>query len=103
MMTMIELVLTVWLTLVTLAAALLYYRVKRLNAAIGNTLKAVGNILETMTIQADVNMTQNELNNYIGSNLEILGVHTNLIRPTIGYEATQFLAWYNKRKEGNNG
>jgi hypothetical protein len=48
--------------------------------------------------QGKINKSQQQYNEAVSTNLEILGVHTKLIEPDIDYEASAFLAWYNKRK-----
>ena len=58
---------------------------------------------ELMGKQSGLNMNQARLNSEIANNLEILGVHTQLIEPSIGFEATAFLAWHNNTKEEDNG
>lgn len=101
---MTEVLVAVWATVLTFGMALLYLRLRKLNLALGHSLKATMNILETVQMQSEINISQQQMNEIINTNLEILGVHTNLIKPSIGYEATQFLAWYNNRKrEGENG
>jgi predicted Holliday junction resolvase-like endonuclease len=101
---MIEVLLGVFLTVITFAIAILYLRIRKLSQAVSHHLKATYNLLETVQMQSDINISQQKMNEIINTNLEILGVHTNLIKPSIGYEASQFLAWYNKRKkEGENG
>lgn len=99
---MIEVLLAVWVTVLTLSMALLYIRLRKLNSALGHMLKALNNIVQTAQMQSEINLSQQQMNEIINTNLEILGVHTSLIKPSIGFEATQFLAWYNERK-GRNG
>ena len=100
---MIE-VLLAWTIVLTVSTAVAYLRIRKLNLALGHSLRATYNILETIQMQSDINIQQQKMNEIVNTNLEILGVHTNLIKPSIGYEATQFLAWYNARKkEGENG
>lgn len=70
-----------------------------INAA---TLKAVTAVINASGEQAKINSAQHELNQLIGHNLEVLGVHTKLLKPSVGFEAEQFLSWYN-RKKGENG
>ena len=101
---MIEIVLALWTAGLTFVSVLVYTRIRMLNQALTHHLKATHNIIQSMQMQTDINLSQQQMNEIINTNLEILGVHTNLIKPSIGYEATQFLAWYNARKkEGNNG
>jgi hypothetical protein len=49
--------------------------------------------------QHKINKSQQQYNEAVSTNLEILGIHTKLIEPDIAYEASAFLAWYNKRKK----
>jgi hypothetical protein len=49
--------------------------------------------------QHKINQSQQQYNEAVSTNLEILGIHTKLIEPDIAYEASAFLAWYNKRKK----
>lgn len=96
--------LAIWATLLSIAVGVLWFRIKRVNEALSHTLKATYNMLESLQMQSEINMSQQQMNEIVNTNLEILGVHTNLIKPSIGFEATQFLAWHNKRKkEGENG
>lgn len=97
---MIEIVLSI--AVVALAVLVLH-----LNNKINNTVKAFASLLiaaqnlaKLAEEQQKVNHSQQSLNDLIGQNLEILGVHTRLIEPTIAYEASAFLSWYNKKKEG---
>jgi len=62
-------------------------------------VKLSSTIIKAISAQRDVNEKQHEINNSLGQNLEILGVHTKLIPPSIAMEAEAFLAWHNKRKE----
>ena len=57
-----------------------------------NTIKSIGE-------HSKIHESQNEVNEIVGRYLEVLAVHTKLIKPTIGFEAEQFLAWINKKKE----
>lgn len=99
---MTEIFIGVFLAALTFTSVFLYIRLRRLGIALNHTLKALTNILETVQLQSEVNTAQQQMNEIINQNLEILGVHTSLIKPSIGFEATQFLAWYNERK-GKNG
>ena len=56
-------------------------------------------LVKALQAQRHINEQQTEINENIGQNLEILGVHTKLIPPSIAMQAEAFLAWYNKRKE----
>lgn len=104
---MIEIVLSVAVVIQGVALFLLRRKVDRrsrdllkINAA---TLQAVTHVINASGEQAKINQAQHDLNQLIGHNLEVLGVHTRLIKPSVGFEAEQFLSWYNKKKEGNNG
>lgn len=94
-------ILAVAVVLLTGFVVFLHIRIKRTALAFSMLANALKNVVEAFEQQADINTSQHALNNAIGSNLEILGVHTRLIEPTIGFEAAQFLAWYNNKKEGN--
>lgn len=104
-----------WVTWVLLVSAVVQFgllintraRLKRrtkdlltINAA---TLKAMTSIIDTSAEQSKINTAQHELNQLIGHNLEVLGVHTRLIKPSVGFEAEQFLSWYNNKKGKDNG
>lgn len=67
--------------------------------AVARLIMALQNMVAIAEEQQKVNETQHSVNQQIGSNLEILGIHTQLIKPSIGFEAAQFLAWYNNQKE----
>lgn len=58
-------------------------------------------IVKGMQAQREINEQQMDINSSLGQNLEILGVHTKLIPPSIAMQAEAFLAWNNKRKEEN--
>ena len=62
-------------------------------------VKAIENVVGTVGEHSNVFRSQNELNELIFKHLEVLGVHTKLVKPTIGYEAEAYLAWINKKKE----
>ena len=65
-----------------------------------NNMKDIFKLIET---QGRVNNNQQTLNNAIAHNLEILAVHSGLLKPSIDFEASQFLAWENLKKEEDNG
>lgn len=90
---------------VALAVVVIHLNKKLHNLMKGfaSLIMAMQNLAKVAEEQAKVNVGQQTVNDLIGQNLEILGVHTRLIEPTIAYEASSFLAWYNKKKEGNNG
>jgi len=60
-------------------------------------------IVESITIQQGINDKQANVNELLGKNLEILGVHTKLIKPSVTMEAEAFLRWHNERKEEKDG
>ena len=60
-------------------------------------------IVESITIQQGINDKQANVNELLGKNLEILGVHTKLIKPSVTMEAEAFLRWHNEKKEDNDG
>jgi hypothetical protein len=98
---MIDIVFGVIVT--ALAIALLHLNRKIINIvkAYANLIMALQNLAQIAEEQQKVNIGQQSINDLIGQNLEILGVHTRLIEPTIAYEASAFLAWWNKKKEEN--
>jgi hypothetical protein len=98
---MIDIVFGVIIT--ALAIALLHLNRKIINIvkAYANLIMALQNLAQIAEEQQKVNIGQQGINDLIGQNLEILGVHTRLIEPTIAYEASAFLAWWNKKKEEN--
>lgn len=100
---MSELLLAIGLVTVACYAIILRNRVRRLAKSIALLIKGMQNFAEGMTKLAELSERQSEVNHMMESNLEILGVHTKLIPPSIGFEASQFLAWVNKKKEENNG
>lgn len=61
------------------------------------------NVLKTITAQKEINEKQHDINNALGSNLEILGVHTKLIPPSVAMEAEAFLRWVNEKRENKDG
>jgi hypothetical protein len=86
-------------TLCLLVSAWLYRKIKMTAKAMGSLMIALTKILDALTEQGKVNEMQARVNNEIGTSLEMLGVHTKLIKPSIGFEAERFLNFYNKRKE----
>lgn len=96
---MIEIALGI--AVVMLAAWVLHLNTKIINLvkALASLMMALQNLASVAEEQTKVNIGQQAVNDLIGQNLEILGVHTRLIEPTIAYEASAFLSWYNKKKE----
>lgn len=78
---------------------LLTRKINNIVKAFANLIMAMQNFAKVAEEQQRVNLGQQSINDLIGQNLEILGVHTRLIEPTIAYEASAFLAWWNKKKE----
>lgn len=97
---MIEIALGV--TSLLLAAWIIHLtrKINNLMKGFASLIVAMQNLARVAEEQQKVNVSQQGLNDLIGQNLEILGVHTRLIEPTIAYEASAFLSWYNKKKEG---
>ena len=60
-------------------------------------------IVESITIQQGINDKQGEINEMLGKNQEILGVHTKLIPPSVTMQAEAFLRWHNEKKEDKDG
>jgi hypothetical protein len=98
---MIEIALSVAVVLLALWVLHLNTKIINLVKALASLMMALQNLASVAEEQTKVNLGQQAVNDLIGQNLEILGVHTRLIEPTIAYEASSFLAWYNKKKEGN--
>ena len=93
---MTELVLMAWLALTNIAFVAFWLLVRsRLNSL----LYLCETLVKGLKAQRHINEAQTEINESLGQNLEILGVHTKLIPPSIAMQAEAFLAWYNKRKE----
>lgn len=98
---MIEIALGIAVVLLALWVLHLNTKIINLVKALASLMMALQNLANVAEEQTKVNIGQQAVNDLIGQNLEILGVHTRLIEPTIAYEASSFLAWYNKKKEGN--
>ena len=81
----------------------LWAKVVNLGKAVAMSLKAMNNVLGALQELSLALEAQNGLNQEVNQNLEILGVHTRLIKPTIGFEAESFLANYNRKKGKENG
>jgi hypothetical protein len=95
-MSMSELILIVWLAISNALMLWIWLAQRSKNMAL---LRLCTTIIKAISAQRDINGKQHEINNSLGQNLEILGVHTKLIPPSIAMEAEAFLAWHNKRKE----
>lgn len=96
---MIEILLFTLFLLSLSVSAWLYRKIKMTAKAMARLMIALTKVLDALNEQGKVNEMQANVNNEIGTSLEMLGVHTKLIKPTIGFEAQQFLNFYNKRKE----
>jgi hypothetical protein len=99
---MSELLIIIWLGVTNVVMLWMWLAQRAKNFAL---VKLCSTIIKAISAQRDLNEKQNEINNSLGQNLEILGVHTKLIPPSIAMQAEAFLAWHNKRKEerDNNG
>lgn len=96
---MIELLLS--LAVILLAGYVIWIHIqfhKLRNGAL-DLLTLLSNMAKVFDEQGKINKSQQQYNEAVSTNLEILGVHTKLIEPDIAYEASAFLAWYNKRKK----
>jgi hypothetical protein len=81
----------------------LWRKVVSLAKALAMALQGLNNVLLALSELSGALEAQNGLNQEVNRNLEILGVHTKLLRPSIGFEAESFLANYNKKKGKENG
>jgi hypothetical protein len=81
----------------------LWRKVVSLAKALAMALQGLNNVLLALSELSGALEAQNGLNHEVNRNLEILGVHTKLLRPSIGFEAESFLANYNKKKGKENG
>ena len=93
---MTEFLIIIWLGVTNVVMLWMWLGQRAKNFAL---VKLSSTIIQAISAQRDVNEKQHEINNSLGQNLEILGVHTKLIPPSIAMEAEAFLAWHNKRKE----
>jgi hypothetical protein len=92
---MTEFLIIIWLGVTNVVMLWMWLGQRAKNFAL---VKLSSTIIQAISAQRDVNEKQHEINNSLGQNLEILGVHTKLIPPSIAMEAEAFLAWHNKRK-----
>lgn len=66
-------------------------------------LSALASVVSVQEEQMKINHSQHALNQVVSAHMEILGVHTKLIKPSIGFEAERYLNYINnKKKEENN-
>jgi len=80
----------------------LWRKVTSLAKALAMALQGLNNVLLALSELSGALEAQNGLNQEVNRNLEILGVHTKLLRPSIGFEAESFLANYNRKKGKDN-
>jgi hypothetical protein len=97
---MIETVLLIVGGLVIAYLAFLTYYQRKINRKYH---KLFNTIVESITMQQGINSKQADINELLGKNLEIVGVHTKLIPPSVTMQAEAFLRWHNERKEEDNG
>lgn len=81
----------------------LFLTKRRWTLMVGHLLKLSKISLDVSGEQQKLNMRQQEINTMLEANIEILGVHTKLIKPSVAMEAQAFLQWHNRRKEEKNG
>jgi hypothetical protein len=89
------------LAIILLGSSVLYlhYQLNRTRKGALDLLTLLSNMAKVFDEQHKINKSQQQYNEAVSTNLEILGIHTKLIEPDIAYEASAFLAWYNKRKK----
>ena len=98
---MTEFLLIIWLGVSNIALLWLWLEQRTKNK---NFLRLFDIIVGSFNAQRGINEKQHDINETMARNLEILGVHTKLIPPSIAMQAEAFLAWHNKRKgEKDNG
>lgn len=93
---LIEIVLAVGLLLLMAALLIAVGAQRRINKSYN---KLLNSIVQTIAAQKEINDKQLDINDNLGQNVEILGVHTKLIPPSVAMQAEAFLAWHNKRRE----
>jgi hypothetical protein len=96
---MIELLLSLAVILLAGYAIWIHIQFHKLRNGALDLLTLLSNMAKVFDEQGKINKSQQQYNEAVSTNLEILGVHTKLIEPDIAYEASAFLAWYNKRKK----
>ena len=96
---MIETLLSLALVVVSVYVMWLHREFHKLRTGALDLLTLLGNMAKVFDEQHKINQSQQQYNEAVSTNLEILGIHTKLIEPDIAYEASAFLAWYNKRKK----
>ena len=96
---MIEILLSLALVVLSVYVMWLHREFHKLRTGALDLLTLLGNMAKVFDEQHKINQSQQQYNEAVSTNLEILGIHTKLIEPDIAYEASAFLAWYNKRKK----
>ena len=96
---MIDILLSLALVVVSVYVMWLHREFHKLRTGALDLLTLLGNMAKVFDEQHKINKSQQQYNEAVSTNLEILGIHTKLIEPDIAYEASAFLAWYNKRKK----
>jgi hypothetical protein len=96
---MIEILLSLALVVLVVYVMWLHREFHKLRSGALDLLTLLGNMAKVFDEQHKINQSQQQYNEAVSTNLEILGIHTKLIEPDIAYEASAFLAWYNKRKK----
>lgn len=96
---MIELLLSLAVAVLAVYVIWLHREFHKLRNGALDLLTLLSNMAKVFDEQGKINKSQQQYNEAVSTNLEILGVHTKLIEPDIAYEASAFLAWYNKRKK----
>jgi hypothetical protein len=96
---MIEILLSLALVVVSVYVMWLHREFHKLRTGALDLLTLLSNMAKVFDEQHKINQSQQQYNEAVSTNLEILGIHTKLIEPDIAYEASAFLAWYNKRKK----
>lgn len=96
---MIEILLGLALVILSVYVMWLHLEFHKLRSGALDLLTLLSNMAKVFDEQHKINQSQQQYNEAVSTNLEILGIHTKLIEPDIAYEASAFLAWYNKRKK----
>ena len=97
---MVEIIFGAIFLLTTLTLAVFIRQQKLVNK---KSERLFNTIVESITIQQGINDKQSGINELLSKNMEIVGVHTKLIKPSVTMEAEAFLRWHNERKEEKDG
>jgi hypothetical protein len=83
---------------------------KKFKQSVKDTIKALEgltqiaeNQVNTLGEHQKLHKSQDGLNSVLIQYLEFLAVHAKLIKPSVAFEAEQFLMRFNKKKEEENG